>query len=170
MVTQLKNRKTRNIEVGIKRDALTRDATALHQAVSELVRVYQFRDRNTIRYYDVTATQCYAVAALLANGPMTLNQLAAALRLDKSTASRVIDSLEEKKYVRRTIDPSDGRALQLEITARGKKLHGRIQDDLIEEMKVILGEFDPAVRKSSALLVARLAEAASLRFSTNSQD
>lgn len=129
------------------------------------MRVYQFRDRACICYYDVSITQCYAISALLAHGPISLKRLAAHLYLDKSTASRVVDSLERKGYIRRLVDPNDARALRLEVTGKGQELHYRIEQDLIDEKKQLLAGFDPDVRQATIRLVARLAREASLRFS-----
>ncbi len=143
---------------------LNRDAKELNRALSELVRVYQFRDRTRICYYDVSVTQCYALTALIARGSMTLNELAAELYLDKSTASRVIDALEGKSYVRRATDPGDARALKLEVTDRGLDLHEKILRDLEEEMRMMISDLDPDVRQATIRLVARLARAASERF------
>jgi MarR family transcriptional regulator, 2-MHQ and catechol-resistance regulon repressor len=145
---------------------LERHARELNRAVSELVRVYQFRDRKCIYYYDVSVTQCYAISALLRLGPASLNALAADLYLDKSTASRVVDSLERKGYFRRVADAADARALRLEVTARGRALHKRIIRDLVEEMKTLIGDLDPAVRAGAASLVERLARAAARRFAS----
>src|SRR3954453_4554187 len=89
---------------------LERDSADLYDALSELVRVYQFRDRDRICCYDVSVTQCYALEALVRRGGMTLNDLAAQLYLDKSTASRVVDALERKEYVTRLPHPEDRRA------------------------------------------------------------
>src|SRR5687767_3520590 len=89
--------------------ALERDARALYGALSDLIRVYQFRDRDRICCHDVSVSQCYALEALVRRGGMTLNDLAAHLYLDKSTASRVVDALERKGYVTRTSHPSDRR-------------------------------------------------------------
>ena len=46
------------------------DATAeeLHAALSALIRVYQFRDRDRICCHDVSVTQCYALEALVKLG------------------------------------------------------------------------------------------------------
>ena len=44
---------------------LERDAVALQAAVSELVRVYQFRDRDRICCHDISVTQCYALETLV---------------------------------------------------------------------------------------------------------
>jgi len=46
--------------------SLTRDARDLHRAVGDLVRIYQFRDRKSICYYNVSVTQCYALSAIVA--------------------------------------------------------------------------------------------------------
>lgn len=143
---------------------LDRDAWDLQEALGELVRVYQFRDRQNICLHDVSVTQCYAINALVLQGSITLNRLASELYLDKSTASRVVDSLEKKGYVRRMIDPEDGRALRLKVTSAGKALHLRIERDLVAEMKILVGDIDPDVRKATIRLIARLARAATTRF------
>lgn len=148
--------------------ALDRDAWALHEAVSDLVRLYQFRDRTRICCYDITVTQCYAINVLVLHGPIQLNRLAAKLFLDKSTASRVVDSLEGSGYVRRAVDPDDGRALRLELTGSGRKLHARVEQDMVGEMKGLLADYTPDVRKATAQLVARLARAAAAGFACHS--
>jgi DNA-binding MarR family transcriptional regulator len=144
---------------------LENDAWDLHEALSELVRVYQFRDRERICCHDVSVTQCYAMNALIRGGAMTLNSLAQELFLDKSTASRVVDSLEKKSYVIRAADPKDSRALRIKITSPGRKLHARIEEDLVDGMKTLLEDIDPDVRQATTRLVARLAKAATARFS-----
>jgi len=143
--------------------SLAQDAERLYAALSELVRVYQFRDRDTICCYDVSVTQCYAIEALLRRGPSGLNDLAAELYLDKSTASRVVATLERKGYVRRARHPGDGRAVVLTVTSAGRTLHDRIRKDLLEEERKLLADFEPEVRKAAPRLLLRLARAAASR-------
>jgi DNA-binding MarR family transcriptional regulator len=133
--------------------------------MGELVRAYQFRDRKRTCYYDLSVTQCYALGVLVEYGPMTVNGLAAELYLDKSTASRTVDALEEKGYARRALDRSDGRAIRLEVTGKGSRLHSKIEDDLIRDMKALLKSVDPQVRQETICLIARLAEEVVRRFS-----
>ena len=140
--------------------ALHDHARDLHEALSELVRVYQFRDRDRICCHDVSVTQCYAIDALLRRGPGTLNDLARELYLDKSTASRVVATLVRKKYVARAAHPHDGRAVVLSVTAAGRRLHERIQGDCIGEARELLQDVEPAVREAAARLIRRLARAA----------
>ncbi len=147
-------------------ESLDRDSWQMNEAVNELVRVYQFRDRKCIMYYDVSCTQCYAIAALIEHGTMTLRRLADELFLDKSTASRVIDSLQRKGYVLRTADPSDSRALRLRVTEKGVELNGKIQQDLVNELRELLVDFDPEVRRATTSLISRLARAANDRFTS----
>jgi DNA-binding MarR family transcriptional regulator len=142
---------------------LEADATALHEALSELVRVYQFRDRDRVCCHDISVTQCYALEALLRRGPGGLNELAAELYLDKSTASRVVSSLERKGYVSRAPHPEDGRAIVLRVTAAGRRLHDRIRKDLIAESKKLMEDVEPEVREGAALLIRRLARSAAAR-------
>ena len=152
-------------ESPVKDDTLERDAAELQEALSDLIRVYQFRDRKRICCYDVSVTQCYALRELVRHGPMPLTQLATSLYLDGSTASRVVDSLEKKGYAVRTQDPGDGRAIKLEATDAGRTLHGQIERDLLNEQRALLSDFDPDVRQATTRLIARLAREASSRFS-----
>ncbi len=144
---------------------LEQDAQALHRAVSDLVRVYQFRDRNKICCHDISVTQCYALESLLEHGPMQLNELAAHLFLDKSTTSRVIDALERKQYVERIPKADDRRAVALRITVSGRVLNDRIHRDLIEQQKALLRDLDPALRATVSQVIEKLAQAAQARFS-----
>lgn len=144
-------------------ERLQRDATELHEALSELVRVYQFRDRDRICCHDISVTQCYALEALVRRGPSGLNDLAAELYLDKSTASRVVATLERKKYISRAPHPEDGRAIVLTVTAAGRRLCDRIRTDLVAEARELLADFEPEVREGAARLILRLARAAAER-------
>jgi DNA-binding MarR family transcriptional regulator len=139
------------------------DARAVHQALSDLVRVYQFRDRDRICCHDVSVTQCYALEALIRRGPITLGEVAAELYLDKSTASRVVGTLERKRYVTRSPHPTDGRAVLLRPTVAGERLYAMISRDLVEEEKALLRDFEPRARKAAAEIIARLARAAEAR-------
>lgn len=138
---------------------LTRQARELQDALTEFIRVYQFRDRDRICCHDVSVTQCYALDALMRRGLITLNELAAELCLDKSTASRVVTTLERKGYVARTTHPRDRRSVLLTATTAGKRLVERIVGDLVEEKKRLLAEFPEEVRESAAELIQRITAA-----------
>lgn len=143
---------------------LRADAEQLHDALTRLVRLYQFRDRDTICCHDVSITQCNALEILVERGPMRSQTLAAALMLDKSTVTRVVDGLVRKGYVERRADPDDGRAVSLRPTRGGRALYQRINGELIDQQLELLRDLDPAVRAGAAEVVRRLASLAQARF------
>lgn len=145
-------------------DPLHRHAEALHAALSDLVRVYQFRDRDKICCYDISVTQCYALEALVERGPSRSQALADALMLDKSTTTRVADALIRKGYVERLPDPDDARAVSLRVTSEGRKLYEKINSELIEQQADLLRDLDPRMRAVTIEIIQRLARAAQARF------
>jgi MarR family transcriptional regulator, 2-MHQ and catechol-resistance regulon repressor len=144
--------------------ALDRDATALQAAVADLVRVYQFRDRDSICCHDVSVTQCYALETLIEHGPMRLSALAERLFLDKSTTSRVVSTLVRKGYVEQRADPTDGRATVVHATRAGQRLCARITEELVDQQKALLQDFAPDVRVGIVQLLRRLVDAADAKF------
>jgi DNA-binding MarR family transcriptional regulator len=146
--------------------SLDRDAIALQAAVADLVRVYQFRDRDRICCHDVSVTQCYALETLVQHGPMRLSGLAERLFLDKSTTSRVVGTLVRKGYVEQRADVHDGRATTLHVTRQGQRLCARITDDLVDQQRQLLQDLDPDIRTAVVGVLRRLADAADARFRT----
>ena len=144
--------------------ALQQDAQALHAALSHLVRVYQFRDRDRICCYDVSVTQCYALEVLVERGPLRSVALADGLRLDKSTTSRVVDALVRKEYVEKLADADDARALSLRVTPKGRALYERIHGELIAQQAELIRGLDADVRTGATEIIRRLAKAAEARF------
>lgn len=143
---------------------LQQAAEALQAAVADLVRVYQFRDRDRICCHDVSVTQCYALETLVEQGPLRLGELTGRLFLDKSTTSRVVRTLVKKGYVEQRDDPGDRRAITLSATRAGRHLCARINADLVKQQKELLADLDPDVRAGVIDVIRRLARAADSRF------
>jgi len=143
---------------------LTKDAWRLQEAVASLVRVYQYRDRDRICCHDISVTQCHALELLVADGPVRSLVLAKSLMLDKSTTTRVIDALERKGYVERLMDPADARATLLRASASGKRLHQKINADLVRQQEEILENMPEAARAAAIDVIERLALDARRRF------
>jgi MarR family transcriptional regulator, 2-MHQ and catechol-resistance regulon repressor len=143
--------------------ALERDATDLYKAMTELLRVYQFRDRDRVGYHDLTVTQCYVLEILIRSGALTLNELAVQMCLDKTTMSRVVAGLETKRAVKRTANPRDGRSILLQATALGTRWYKRIEADLIAENAAVLTDFTADSRRQLVVLLEALTRAARQR-------
>jgi MarR family transcriptional regulator, 2-MHQ and catechol-resistance regulon repressor len=143
---------------------LRKDAERLHAAVTELVRLYQFRDRDRICCHDISITQCHALELLVERGPSRSQALADALMLDKSTTTRVVDALVRKGYVERRADLDDARAHALTITRSGRALYERINGELIDQQVEILRDLDAGVRDGATEVLRRLTRAAQARL------
>jgi MarR family 2-MHQ and catechol resistance regulon transcriptional repressor len=146
--------------------ALLGDAEHLQAAIADLVRVYQFRDRDRICCHDVSVTQCYALETLVEHAPLRLSDLAERLFLDKSTTSRVVNALIRKGYVDQKPEAQDRRALSLTPTRAGRQLCSRITVSLVEQQKALLEDMSPEVRAGVIDVIRRLARAADARFRT----
>jgi DNA-binding MarR family transcriptional regulator len=103
------------------------------------------------------------------SGPSTLNALAAQLCLDKSTASRVVATLQRKHYVGRAAHPDDARAILLDITPAGRRLHDKIRANRLAERTEILAGFSPEVREGITDVMRRVADATRQRMTCGAQ-
>ncbi|MAY72638.1 MAG: MarR family transcriptional regulator [Halomonas sp.] len=142
---------------------LDRDARALYDALNQLIRVHQFRDRDRICGYDLSVAQCYALETLVHQGPLRLQGLASVMYLDKSTASRVVDALVRKGHVDRIADPADRRAALIRPTVQGEALYQTIRADLIAEERAMLEGLTPDMRQAALTLIRQLTQAAHRR-------
>jgi DNA-binding MarR family transcriptional regulator len=57
----------------------------------------------------------------LADGPLTLSELANRLHMTTQGAGKIVDEMERGGYVRRRPDPDDGRARRIELDRRGRQ-------------------------------------------------
>jgi len=146
-----------------KIDQLTQDSEDLYEALNQLVRVHQFRDRDRICCYDVSVTQCYAVETLVQRGALRLQVLAQEMFLDKSTASRVIDTLERKGYVSRVEDDEDRRAVRIQATDSGRELYAKIRADLIAEERAMIENLSAEARQGALSLLRQITRATEIR-------
>ncbi len=123
-------------------------AERLHRAVTELVRRYQFRDRNEICCFGLSVSQCYALEALGEEGELTMGELAARMQLSVSTMTRVVDQLVTHGLARRGEDAEDRRVCCVTPTPKGRELLAKVRAELLESERAILGKLPPEHRES----------------------
>lgn len=128
--------------------SLDRQATELYRAFSDLVRQYQFRDREEICCRGISVSQCYALSHVRDRGPCTMGDVAAALRLDLSTITRLVDQLEGKGLIRRARSEEDRRVCRLSLTRKGANLVGTIEGELVAEYRAVLQGIPAASREA----------------------
>ncbi len=91
----------------------------LRRASRELVRELGFLQAHDLAT-SLSHSHCHALMEIEAAGELAQSRLPELLRLDKSTASRIVRELESRGWVKAAVARSDGRARVLVLTTRGR--------------------------------------------------
>ncbi|MBI3326521.1 MAG: winged helix-turn-helix transcriptional regulator [Nitrospinae bacterium] len=127
--------------------------------VKDLFKFLQFRDRDAMTACGLSVAQCYTLDAIGTQGKLMLSELAQALYIGPSTASRTVEELVRKELVERTQDPVDRRAVRLALTPKGQALYEAIRQHLIQRQLAILQQLDPGSRRSVLTALRQLSQA-----------
>ena len=134
-------------------------ARALREATADLVKKYQFRDRNETVAYGLSVSQTYALGSIARLGPLAMADLADDLHLTASTLSRVVDQLVRKALVRRQQSGEDRRVWYVAATSTGRALWRQIDDELVAIDREVLASVTPAERPAVIRAVRLLSDA-----------
>jgi DNA-binding MarR family transcriptional regulator len=93
---------------------------------------------------EVTLPQYRALVVLAARGPQGTAELAAALAVNPSTATRMCDRLVRKGLVRRHRQAGDRRAVRITLTAAGRELVAEVTRRRRAELARLLGSLPPS--------------------------
>lgn len=100
--------------------------------------------------------QVDALDLLVQRGACRMSELAEALRVDASTATRTVGRLVNAGLVDRIADADDARAVRVELTVEGAAVQTEIADRRRVLFDRILEGFSPEERHSLANLLERL--------------
>jgi DNA-binding MarR family transcriptional regulator len=100
---------------------VTDDLGVVELELLKLVRHLETFGRKSSLYHDVDRAGYLALRTLDGLGPSCINGLAQELRLDSSTMTRQVSTLESGGFVTRQVDPSDGRSWLIDLTPHGRK-------------------------------------------------
>jgi len=109
---------------------------------------------------EVTLPQYRTLVVLTFGGPRRLADLAEALSVSPSTATRMSDRLVRKNLVSRTRDELDRREVKLTITPLGRKVVSDVIDRRRAEVRELLGAIPVALRRQLVSSLTLLATAA----------
>jgi DNA-binding MarR family transcriptional regulator len=102
-------------------DGLTdRQARQLQQGIRALVRRFSLAERSDMSCCGMTVAQAATLQAL-ADGALRLGELSKRLGITASTLTRNVARLEDRGFLCRIIDPDDGRAQRVALTATGRQ-------------------------------------------------
>ncbi len=103
---------------------VTQLAEGLHRALSKLISMLRRGDPNGAAAGDLTLAQLSILVTLLDQGPIRMTDLAAHERVRTPTTTGAVQRLEKIGLVKRSRDPSDLRAVLVDITPQGRAVHG----------------------------------------------
>ncbi len=118
-----------------------------HHQIVELVKRYQFRDRDQILCCGISVSQCYILETLHTHGALTVGDLANKMYLSISTVTRVVDQLVKKGYVLREEDAKDRRVHLSKLTEAGETIYQKSWENIFNSEKTILENFQPEQRE-----------------------
>jgi len=125
----------------------------------DLFKFLQFRDRDAMTACGLSVAQCYSLDAIGTQGQLTLNELAEALYIAPSTASRTVDELVRKGLAERRQDPDDRRAVCLTLSSQGQALFEALRQHLLQRQLAILQQIDPTSRRDVLTTLQKLSQA-----------
>ncbi len=125
--------------------------------VRRLVRVMQIFERDEVRPFGFTTSQCYALLELKKTSGLTMNELSEKMNLNTSTMTRIMNNLVRDGYVQRSRDEGDRRIVLVELTESGITAAGQLELSIMDYYRKILinlpeGQIED-VLKAVALLI-----------------
>lgn len=88
-----------------------------------------------------------AVAALAANGSLTVNELTVIAVSEQSTMSRTLDQLEYDGLIARTASQKDSRVRVIQLTESGRKIYRRIWPEMHAAEEALFDQIPQKQRK-----------------------
>jgi DNA-binding MarR family transcriptional regulator len=97
------------------------------------------------------------LTVLATEGPRSQQDLVEWTRLDRTTMVALVDSLEERGYVRRERNPDDRRAYLLQLTPEGRRMQVRAGKVMLGAEDELLGSLNQSERQQLRELLAKVA-------------
>lgn len=108
---------------------------------------------------EVSATQYRTLAILALRGPRNASVLADELGVGRPAATKLVDRLVRRRFIRRRRHVTDRRQVILETTERGRAIVRAVQQCRRRKLARVLSELDPAARGALGRDLPALTEA-----------
>jgi DNA-binding MarR family transcriptional regulator len=96
----------------------------------------------------LTGPQVTVMACLVSAGPLTLTELSHQLGMSHSTASGIVDRLQERGLVRRTPDSEDRRRTRITVTVDVTRYVRELEEGPSGRLAAALANASPAQRRA----------------------
>jgi DNA-binding MarR family transcriptional regulator len=107
----------------------------------------------------LSLSEMFALMALTDAAPLSQQELAEQLHLEKSTVSRLIKHLEHRGWVKRVRDFHDTRMFRLHLSDEGRQTAARLAKSLAERHERLLAQLKPDEQEALAYGLSALIRA-----------
>jgi MarR family transcriptional regulator, organic hydroperoxide resistance regulator len=114
------------------------DAELTHDVLRHLLGVAEAMKHHAVGIaaeFDLSLSQLDALKSL-GGEPCSQRELARSLHFDASNVTDIVDRLEERGLVMRTVDPADRRVRRLVLTPEGEAVRRKVLERAIDESPV----------------------------------
>ena len=123
------------------------DAQHIHELLMDLVRAGGLlQPEQLVPGHPISMSQAFALHELDTGTPLSQQELAERLRLEKSSVSRMAAELERKGLLVRERDPHNHRQYRLRLTSRGRTMHARMASTFHARYAAWVGELTHSER------------------------
>ena len=131
-------------EIAVPRKTLEASVIDFTQAVGLLVR----RVRAAAASHELSLTESAVLARLDKHGPATTAELARAESVKPQSMGTTVAALEEMGLVERKPHPTDGRQMNIELTAKGAAVRNSTRDAKRTWLAQAIGQLDEEERET----------------------
>ena len=134
-------------------------AELLRENLRLLVRKLGVLERGEASCCGITMSQCHTIVEIGKAGGMSVNVLAGALGLDKSTVSRSVDKLVSDGIIVRRADPDDRRYVTLRLSDKGQSIFEQMEKRMAEYFEEVAAALPGDKREQIVESLGYLAQA-----------
>jgi MarR family transcriptional regulator, organic hydroperoxide resistance regulator len=135
------------------------DAELTHDVLRHLLGVAEAMKHRAVGIaaeFDLSLSQLDALKSL-GGEPCSQRELARSLHFDASNVTDIVDRLEERGLVVRTIDPNDRRIRRLVLTPEGEELRSKLFEQAMAGAPPVTA-LSPAEQRSLCVLLGKIAD------------
>lgn len=127
--------------------------------MQRLVRNIRLFERDQIKVYGFTSSQCYTLLELYKQKTLTMNELSIRMNLDSSTMTRIVQILVRDGYISRFRDDDDRRIVVVSLTEQGVKATLELKESIHQFYRDIIvgipvGDMDAVLSSVTVLMEA----------------
>ena len=113
-------------------------------------------DRQSIARTGLKLTDFQILEVLLHKGPLPINTIAGKVLLTSGSMTPAVNRLEDRGFVKRIQDPSDGRCFHVHLTGRGRRVIRKAFTQHAQTLEQIVRSLSAVERRETVRLLKKI--------------